>query len=724
MTAPSAAGGLHALLYTFKKARKVGFSKLWRAMSTRNACKTCALGMGGQKGGMVNELGHWPEVCKKSLQAMTSDMQGAISKDFFERFSIKELQQLTPKELEHCGRIAFPVIQEENATHYKPLSWPEALDKIAAKFRNVSPEKSVFYFSGRSSNEAGFLLQLFARSLGSNHVNNCSYYCHQASGEGINRALGSGTATLNLDDIDKCDLVFLIGGNPASNHPRLMTSLMRLRRRGGQVIVINPMKELGSSKFRIPSNIKSFLFGDRIESIHLRLKIGSDIALLTGIAKHIVQLNTHNLKYIEQHCDHWDEFHEMISTTSWDEIIGRTGLSKDSIIRVAEIYARSKKTIFAWTMGITHHLHGVDNVNAIINLALLRGMIGQEGTGLLPIRGHSNVQGMGTMGVTPAIKAQVFERMQNLGFTPPTHKGYDTMASMEASKAGKVDLMLCLGGNLYGSNPDATYAREAMSKIDSVIYMSTTLNTGHVLGLGRSTIILPVAARDEEAQKTTQESMFNLVRISDGGQARVSEAWSESRVISAIAERVQPKHEIFNWQALSSHDNIRQLIAKIVPNFEQMARNVQSDQEFVIPKRIFHTPSFNTSNSRAQFIRTELPKHKHHDDHQLTMMSIRSEGQFNTVVYETEDVYRGQKRRNVILMNSEDIKKLSLAVNQNVTVQGPVGSMSNIIVRPFEIATGCAAMYYPECNSIIGRAVDPISKTPAYKAVPISIISG
>src|SRR3954469_2170109 len=257
----NAGGGWPAVFYTWKKAREAGgILKLWRAMRSKNACKTCALGMGGQRGGMVNESGHFPEVCKKSLQAMVADMQGAIRSDFWQQYSVRDLQQLSPRELEHCGRLVEPVRYTRETGRYTPITWKEAFESIAAKLRTTPPDETFWYFSGRSSNEAGFLLQLFARLYGTNNVNNCSFFCHQASGVGLASVTGSGTATITLEDADAADLIFIIGGNPASNHPRLMTTLINLRARGGKVVVINPLREVGLVSFKVPSQVKSLLF--------------------------------------------------------------------------------------------------------------------------------------------------------------------------------------------------------------------------------------------------------------------------------------------------------------------------------------------------------------------------------------------------------------------------------------------------------------------------------
>src|SRR3954447_8953336 len=342
-----AGGGWPAVWYTWKKAREAGgILKLWRAMRSKNACKTCALGMGGQRGGMVNELGHFPEVCKKSLQAMVADMQGAIRSDFWQKYSVRDLQQLTPRELEHCGRLVEPVRYTVESGRYTPISWKEALEGIAAKLRATPPDETFWYFSGRSSNEAGFLLQLFARIYGTNNVNNCSYYCHQASGVGLSSVTGSGTATVQLEDLEHADLVFLIGGNPASNHPRLMRTLLEVRRRSGQVIVVNPIVETGLVRFHVPSDIRSLLFGSAIASLYIQPHIGGDLAMLVGVAKRVIETGTQDDAFLTKHCHGWPELSERLASVPWDEIISKSGVTREDINEMASRYAAAKNVVF------------------------------------------------------------------------------------------------------------------------------------------------------------------------------------------------------------------------------------------------------------------------------------------------------------------------------------------------------------------------------------------
>lgn len=720
-TAVKHGGGWRAIGYSLRMGHRVGYRKLWKALSSKNVCKTCALGMGGQEGGMQNEQGHWPEVCKKSIQAMAADMQEAIPNTFFQQFSIDQLRQFSPREMEMAGRITSPLLLEKGSNHYKPLAWDEALSRVGEKLKATDPNRAFFYLSGRSSNEAGFLLQLFARVFGTNHVNNCSYYCHQASGVGLSESLGTGTATIQLEDLDHCDLFFLIGANPASNHPRLLTKLKNIRRRGGKVIVINPVVEKGLVEFRVPSDPKSLLFGTKIASEYVQVRPGGDLALLSGLAKYILEQKAADSNFIDLATEGYESFKTDILNISWDDIETSSGISRLEIESIGYHYKSAKNVVFGWCMGITHHTHGVANVQHIVNLALLRGMVGRKYAGLLPIRGHSNVQGIGSMAVTPALKDAVFKRMVSEGVIMPSMKGYDTMACIKATHKNEMDFAFCLGGNLYGSNPDAKSTAQAFSNLDTVVYLSTTLNTGHAWGTGKETIILPVLARDEEKQRTTQESMFNFVRLSDGGICRHESLKSEVEVIASLASHVLDDNDIFDWDALKDHNNIRKFIARIIPGFESLKTIGETKKEFHIPGRILHKPTFPTESGKAKFIYHPIPNLKRLSEHEFQLLSVRSEGQFNTVVYEEEDLYRGQDRRDVILMNNKDMSLMNLKKDDQVVVKSETGQLSNILARPFDIKKGTVLMYYPEVNGIINQAVDPLSRTPGFKSAVVTV---
>ncbi len=722
MRFPQRGGGFPAIWYTLQKAREVGPWRLWRAMRTRNACKTCALGMGGQAGGMVNEAGHFPEVCKKSLQAMVADMQGAIRPEFFARYGLSDLRHMTPRELENCGRLTVPLVHRVGEKHYAPISWDEALDLLVGKLKQIDPNESFWYFSGRSSNEAAFLAHLVARLYGTNNVNNCSDYCRQASGVALGRALGTGTATLTLEDVEHADLVLVIGGNPASNHPRLMRTLMSVRRRGGDVIVINPVVETGMVNFAVPSDMRSLLLGSPIASQYVQPHIGGDVALLTGVAKRVLELGAADEAFLTGHCEDWPKLRRHLEELDWSQLELRCGVDRPQIDAVARRYAQSKKAVFAWTMGVTHHVHGVENVLAICNLALLRGMVGRPHAGLLPIRGHSNVQGIGSMGVAPQLKDTLLARLEShFGVKLPQAPGLDTMAVIEAAHAGRLKAGVCCGGNLFGSNPDAGYAATALGRLDLLVYLSTTLNTGHAHGLAAQTLILPVLARDEEPQPTTQESMFNFVRLSDGGPARHAGPRSEVDLFATLAQRLVADKCPIDWTGLRQHGQLRRTSAQIVPGWEALAEIETTKREFQIAGRTFHEPGFPTANGKARLFPLELPPLAAGLG-QLRMMTVRSEGQFNTVVYEEYDLYRGQDRRDVILMHPDDLARLGLRHDQPVLVRSEVGQLAGIVARAFpSIKPGNALMYCPEANVLVPRHVDPASRTPAFKNVLVSV---
>jgi molybdopterin-dependent oxidoreductase alpha subunit len=676
--------------------------------------------MGGQMGGMANEHGRFPEVCKKSIQAQTADMQAPIPEALLDSLPLDRLAAFSERELEDLGRLGFPLVARAGDTRFRRASWDEALDLAERALREADPTGTVFYSSGRASNEAAFLLQCFARAFGTNNVNNCSYYCHQASGVGLGRAVGSGTSTLTLDDLGRADLAVLIGANPASNHPRLIPELVRLRDRGGRVVVVNPLRELGLVRFRIPSHPLSFLFGSTVSDVYLQPHIGGDIALLKGILKAVIEREAVDRAFVEAHAEGWDEVARDAEWTPWPEIERASGIERARIEEAAALYAASRGTIFLWAMGVTHHVHGVRNVLAIANLALARGMVGRPGAGLLPIRGHSNVQGVGSVGFTPALRADFRAAMERAyGLRVSAEAGLTTFETMTAAEEGRVRLLFHLGGNLFGSNPDRRHAEAALSRVETCVFLSTKLNTGHLRGRGRTTVILPVKTRDEESQATTQESMFNFVRLSEGGgEPAGPELRSEVEVITEIAARLLPRGP-FDWRALRDHAAVRAEIAKVVPGYAAIGAIDATRAEFTVAGRIRHEPEFSTPSGRARFHVVPIPDGAL-EDGALRLMTIRSEGQFNTVVYEEEDIYRGQTRRDVVMMSAHDAEARGLRAGDRVRVVSPVDSM-DVVVGLVDIAPGNVAMYYPEANRLVPRVIDPDSGTPAFKSTEVRI---
>lgn len=711
-------GGPKKVLYTLATIARMGVGKAGKALTAKNACKACAYGMGGQRGGMTNELDEFPSVCNKSVQAQSSDVRAAIPHGIFEH-ELEDLQALTGREIDLLGRLDTPLFKAEGADRFEPMDWAAAIKHAVLRLNQTDPQRSFFYSSGRSSNEAGFLFQLLARAYGTNNVNNCSYYCHQATSEGLATTIGSGTASVELEDLTGADMILVIGANPSSNHPRFIHMLKNCRERGGEVIVINPAKEPGLVKFAVPKSPSSMLKGGSdIASLYVQPRIGSDIALMKGIAKAIIEAGLDAPEFIAAHATGYAAFRDDVAAVSWDEIVDDCGVSRDQIEEIAQRYGRAQNAVFAWGMGMTHHLHGVANVEAIANLALLRGMVGKRYAGLLPLRGHSNVQGIGTIGVKPVLAKDVLAKMEaSFGVKFPAERGLDTMACLKSAEAGEIDSAVIMGGNLWGATPDQAFASRAMGAIGFKLFLTTTLNQGHVHGLGEGEVmILPVTARDEEWEPTTQESMFNYVRLSDGGIRRLDNVRPESWILGEIGKGLMPNYPI-DFKAFSAHSKVREAIAAIVPGLEELADIDVAKREFHVKNRVLHTPEFGTADGKAHFVVTPIPARQ---VAQLNLATVRSEGQFNTIIYEDKDSYRGGAGREAVFLNADDMVQFGVAEGQTVTLASEVGRMQ-AIATAFDLPRGSAMAYYPEANVLVGTAVDPRSKTPAFKSVAVRL---
>lgn len=716
----SVPGGFHAIRSVMRYAREIGPLNLYRAIRSKNACKACAFGTGRQRGGNRNEAGGRLEVCNKNIQAQLSDNRRAIGNAFFLETSIAELAKFSAKQLEDVGRLVTPLYKRAGDKHYSPITYDVALEKISARMKATAPERSFFYASGRSSNEAAFTLQLLARLYGTNNINNCSYFCHQASGVGLNNSIGTSTATVQFRDLELADLIFVMGANPASNHPRFLKSLMECRRRGGKVIIVNPAKEAGLVRFASPGDWRSMIKGgESIASHYLQVHAGGDLAFVQGLAKAVLSAGAEDKTFIENYCEDFALFKQQIDNLSWADIEASSGLNQSTIESIAQEYGKAERCIFSWSMGLTHHLHGVANIEAVAALALLRGMIGKPGAGLLPLRGHSNIQGTGSMGFTPALKAAVEEKLEaKLKQQLPRSAGLDTMACMEAAASGAMDFAFMLGGNLLAANPDTAYARNALNKILFKVYINTSINHSHVGGVDGEVIVLPPRARDEEHQATTQESMFNYVRLSDGGIERYPQLMSEVEMICGLGIKMIDT-AVFDFSTLTDHQRIREWVGDVLPGFDKLKSIDESQEEFHIEGRTLHKPRFARESGKALFRFHELPKR----EHSLYLSTIRSEGQFNSIIYHEEDVYRGQERRDVVLMHPDDMKKLGLKENQRVNLQSATGILPNLLLRAFNVRPGNILTYYPEANVLIPRARDNVSQTPAFKSIPIKVMS-
>ena len=719
------AGDLRPVLATLAKAERRPSLNPSAHVDSRNACKACGLGMGGQRGGRTNELDDFPSICRKSVQAINSDTQAPIPDAVFDH-EVAELAQLSGGELEHLGRLNTVLYKAADSQRYRPLGWDEALSLVARRFAASDPDRTFFYTSGRSSNEAGFVLQLMARLYGTNNVNNCSYYCHQATSVGLQTTVGTGTATLDLEQLVKSDCVFVIGANPASNHPRLITLLKECRERGGQVIVVNPAKEPGLVHFGVPKGGKNPAPAEGIgASEYLQPKIGSDLWFFKGLAKALIEGQHTDVPFIEAHTEGFADFQSDVEALSWAVISEQTGISEGRIRSLADLYAHADHAVFAWGMGITHHLHGAANVEAIANLALLRGMVGRPSAGLLPLRGHSNIQGMGTIGVKPTLAAEVLSHLETTyGVRLPQTKGMDTLACLGAASEGRIDAALMMGGNLFAATPNSAWAQATLDKIGFKVFMTTTLNRGHVVGMETSeALILPVSARDEERQPTTQESMFNYIRLSDGGPVRLDNVRSEVEILCGLAETLMPGGPV-NFAQFREHRRVQQAIAAAIPGMAALADIADTKREFTVGGRMIDRPLFPTASGRASFAVRSVPAPLTTPEYPFVLASVRSEGQFNSVIYDEADKYRKTETRWCAMMNRLDIEAAGLVAGDKADVVSATGEMPGVTVYEYDVPRGNLLSYYPEANVLIATAHDPRSMTPAFKSTAVAIRVG
>jgi molybdopterin-dependent oxidoreductase alpha subunit len=732
---PEIGGGLSIIEYWAKHSLSPEGIKLWQTLTHKSACLSCAWGTGGQKGGFTNEEGEKLQRCMKSVEAISAEIQPAIPTQFFAQQSLEDLQKLTSLAADKLGRWSFPVILRSGNSHYETISWEE-IYQIASTGLKKSPERVASYSSGRSSNEAAFLLQLMMRTLGSNNLADCSDLCHAPSTVGLKQVFGTGTSTVSLKDLKDSDCVVLAGSNAAYNHPRLMNELIKLRDRGGKVIVINPMMETGLVKFGSPAfPLTSLLTGSEIASLYLQPIPGSDTALFVGIQKALGDRNLIDQKFLQAHTENWQEVIDQAHATDWETIISTCGLTQAEIEVAAEMIGSSSQVVFAWAMGITQQANGVDNVWSIANTALLTGNVGKPGAGVMPIRGHSNVQGFGSMGVTVNLKSEIQSALEKLlGKSLSRVPGYDTQALIEAADAGKVDTLICVGGNLYAANPDSHKVKRALGKIDTIIYLATKPNLGHFHGLAQhNTIIIPVFNRFENPHKTTVESGNNFVRLNDEGKTHLQQAdlIAEIDFLSKLADRVHGAYPV-NWRKLQDTKYIRQLIAQTIPGYQKIGEIDETKTEFTIDGRILHEPNFPTASKKAMMQITPLPqltlpKITDFDLPQntpgviLALMTGRSYSQHNTVVYKIGDRDRGMPHRQCILMNRVDAETAGLSEHQLVTVRGNVSFLDNIEIIYGAVRSGAALMFYPEVNVIFNAEIDARCGTPAFKRVPVVV---
>ena len=711
--------------------------RLWRTLNHKSACLSCAWGTGGQNGGFRDELGEPLQRCIKSVEAIQSELQPAVPRHVFDRLSLGELQNFDSASCDRLGRLDRPLIHRAGQDFYEPIQWDEVYARLADAFLASPPERVASYSSGRSSNEAAYLLQLLMRARGSNNLADCSDLCHAPSSVGLARVFGSGTSNVSLESLRQADGVVLVGSNAPANHPRLMNELIRLRDRGGTVVVINPVVEGGLLKFGSPAfPIRSLLLGSEIASLFLQPIPGSDTAVFLGFQKAWLESGAIAWEFVKAHSVGWEALRQQLQATSWHSITQCCGLSREELEYTAARLADCRAVVFAWAMGITHHLNGTTNVQAIANSAVLSGNVGRPGTGTMPIRGHSNVQGFGSMGVSIRLREPMRLALEALLKRPLSRTpGYHARDLIDAADQGQVDTLLCLGGNLYGANPDSYQARRALGQIDTVAYLATKPNQGHFHGLGaRQTLLLPVFNRFETPHRTTVESGNNWVRLNEPGTTHLKRAnlTSEVEFLAELAGRIFGDNPI-HWRRLQDPIYVRELIARTVPGYEEMAGIDATKREFEVSGRVFQTPCFATSTGRAQLAPTLLPDLSLPDpDHfggladgerglVLSLITARSHGQHNTVVYQSGDRYRGMPHRKTLLINSEDLQRQGLEAHERVTVQGEAGRLEQIELIPGSIRPGCGLMFFPEANALMRGVSDPACGTPAFKRVPVLV---
>lgn len=732
---PDIGGGLPVISYWAKHTLSPEGPKIWKTLFHHSACLSCSWGTGGQKGGFTNEGGEKLQRCMKSVEAISAEIQPPVPPQFFETHTIAQLQQLSSLEADRLGRWSYPVIRRAGSDHYERISWEEIYAIATVAFRQP-PERIASYSSGRGSNEAAFLLQLMMRTLGSNNLADCSDLCHAPSTTALKEMFGTNTSIVSLESLKQADCVVLAGANSAYNHPRLMNELIKLRDRGGKVIVVNPVMEIGLVKFGSPAfPVKSLIPGSEIASLYLQPIPGSDVALFMGIQKALIEQGWVHYDFLQAHTEGWEAVVAQARSLDWETITGTCGVSRPEIETAARMIGTSKGVVFGWAMGITQQTNGVDNVFSIANTALISGQIAKMGAGVMPVRGHSNVQGFGSMGVTVKLKEEIRQALEQLlGRSLNLPQGYHTRDLIEAADAGKVDGLICVGGNLYGANPDSTQAKRALGNVDTIIYLATKPNIGHFNGLAKTnTIIIPVFNRFENPHKTTVESGNNFVRLNDAGNTHLKDAdlISEVEFLTELAHRLLGDDPV-EWRQLQDTRYVRQLIARTIPGYEKIGEIDDTKEEFTISGRIVTEPHFKTPSGKAKMFTTPLPTltlpqaeafgvEATANSLVLALMTGRSYSQHNTVVYKIGDQYRGIPHRNCVLMNRLDAEKMGLSEHDRVTVQGDADKLENVEVIYGAVREGAALMFYPEVNVIFKAQTEVRSGTPAYKRVPVVI---
>ncbi len=682
------------------------------------------------------------EFCENGAKAVAEEATTRrVAPDFFREWSVADLSQKSDYWLGKQGRLTHPVVLRRGASHYEEVGWDEAFGLIAGELNALaSPDEAVFYTSGRASNEAAFLYQLFVRQFGTNNLPDCSNMCHESSGRALTETIGVGKGTVTLKDFDLADLIFVIGQNPGTNHPRMLTTLRAAKRRGCKIVHVNPLPEAGLARFKHPQHPADLLGGGtQLSDLFLQVRVNGDVALLKGLMKEVLEEERRrpgevlDRKFIEEKTHGFDDFARALDEVGWDELVEQSGVSREQMREAAQVYANASRVIVCWAMGLTQHKNAVANIQEIVNLLLLRGQIGKPGAGACPVRGHSNVQGDRTMGIwerpTDAFLDNLAREFQ---FEPPRHHGFDTVNAICAMHDGRAKVFFALGGNFLSATPDTEFTAEALRRTRLTAHVSTKLNRAHLV-TGEQALILPCLGRTErDAQAAGEqfvscENSMGVVQMSRGNLAPASEhLLSEPMIVARLAEATLGARGNVNWAELAAdYDLIRAAIERTIPGFDDYNRRVREPGGFYLPN-LARRREFKTASGKAEFTVHPLPRHDLAPG-EFLMMTIRSHDQFNTTVYSPDDRYRGvRNERRVVFLNADDAREQNLAEGDAVDLvshfDGAERVARNFSVVPYPIPRRCCATYFPEANVLvpIGHVAER-SNTPASKSVVITL---
>lgn len=684
------------------------------------------------------------QFCENGAKAVTWEATSKrVTPDFFAQRTVSSLLELSDFELEDFGRLTHPMVYDAASDKFRPVAWEAAFERIGAVLRGLdSADQAEFYASGRASNEAAYLFQLFARELGTNNFPDCSNMCHEATSTGLPQSIGIGKGTVSLDDFDHTDFILSIGHNPGTNHPRMMGTLHEAARRKVPIIVFNPMRERALERFADPQNlVEMATYGStNIASTYYLVKAGGDAAALKGIMKALMALEAErggvlDQAFIAEHTLGFDALAADLKATGWADIEEESGLQRTDLEQVAEAYAKSTAAIVAYGMGITQHNTGTANVKLIANLLLMRGNIGKPGAGICPLRGHSNVQGNRTVGISEKPTEAFLQRIEQVfGFTPPRAHGHDAVKAMEAMVDGSAKALICLGGNLAVALPDPERCFEGMKKLELSVHLGTKLNRSHLL-VGKETYLLPVLGRTEldvqasGPQSITVEDSMSMVHASAGQLKPASEHLrSECAIVAGMARATLPGSKV-DWLGLvADYDRIRDLIERTVAGFDDYNQRIRVPGGFRMPLPATER-QWKTTSGKAMFsvFAGVRERYEPWPDDVLRLVTIRSHDQYNTTIYGMDDRYRGVfGRRDVLFMNPEDLAAHGLEHGDLVDIEtvSPtrVLHMENITAIEYSIARGTVAAYYPEANVLVSLDyIDQESGTPSYKSIPVRI---